>query len=390
MARHFEIFWRFLVLGCFSFGGPAAHLGYFRTAFVEKLKWIDDAEYAKLIALSQFLPGPGSSQVGFALGLQKGGLLGGMAAFVGFTLPSFLLIFFASTLLSQTDSVWLQGLIHGLKLLAVVVVADATLGMAKNFCQTTYTQAIAVFTAVALLAMPNLWLQLVLLGFAAAVGSIWLAPNTPSASVANTSRQTNAKNTARFGFVSLALFFVLLLGLPLVAQYDPWLNLFSDFYQSGSLVFGGGHVVLPLLQQTVGEALSTDRFLLGYAFAQAVPGPMFTMATFLGAEVMPQQAWLGALVATLAIFLPGFLLVLACHKAWQALANRPRIAGAVVGVNASVVGLLLAALYSPVFISAVGSPVDFAAVVVGFFVLRVVKPPILVLVAGFACVGMLL
>lgn len=381
MKAIWEVFWRFLVLGCFSFGGPAAHLGYFRKAFVEKLNWINDSDYGKLVALSQFLPGPGSSQVGFALGLQRAGLAGGIAAFIGFTLPSFILIYFAATLSSSTDSALVNGLIHGLKLLAVVVVADATLGMAKNFCQNKITYALAVATAVALLLFPSLFTQLGMLILAALIGVVFLkSTNTASPQV----------TSSKIGFLPLILFALLLFGLPLIAHHNHWLTLFSDFYQSGSLVFGGGHVVLPLLQQTLGDAVSTDRFLLGYAFAQAVPGPMFTMATFLGSEVMPNHSLIGAATATLAIFLPGFLLVLALHRAWQDLASKPKIAGATSGINAAVVGLLLAALYNPVFLSAVLSPLDMAIVIIGFFVLRVLQLPILVLVAGFALTGMVI
>ena len=378
MKAVWEVFWQFLILGCFSFGGPAAHMGYFRQAFVEKLKWLDDESYGKLIALSQFLPGPGSSQVGFAVGLQRAGLAGGIAAFVGFTLPSFLLIYFAATLSANSESFWINGLIHGLKLLAVVVVADATLGMAKNFCTNKTGYAIAVFTAVALLLFPSLIVQLAVLAIAGAVGMGFLKPETIGAN-------SNEKKGIRL--LPLALFALLLFGLPFIAHDYIWLGLFSDFFQSGSLVFGGGHVVLPLLQQTLGESVDTDRFLLGYAFAQAVPGPMFTMATFLGAEVMPNQSLLGALTTTLAIFLPGFLLVLALHNAWQNLASKPKIAGAAAGINAAVVGLLLSALYNPVFVSAVFNSWDFAVIVLGFFALRVLQLPILVLVAGFALAG---
>lgn len=382
MKNVWEVFWRFLFLGCLSFGGPAAHMGYFRQAFVEKLKWLDDDAYAKLIALSQFLPGPGSSQVGFALGLRKAGLAGGIAAFVGFTLPSFLLIYFAATLSADTQHPLLNGLIHGLKLLAVVVVADAVLGMSKNFCTNNVTYTIAAFTAVALLLAPSLWLQMGVLIAAAILGGLKL---TSAASETAQPKQT----------IKLAPFFVfalLLFGLPFIANQNQWLGLFSDFYQSGSLVFGGGHVVLPLLQQTLAESVDTDRFILGYAFAQAVPGPMFSMATFLGADIgtgfTDSQAFLGALVATLAIFLPGFLLVLTFHGAWENLASKPKVAGAVAGINASVVGLLLAALYNPVFASTVSSTLDVALVILGFLVLRVFQLPILVLVCGFAASGM--
>uniref|UniRef100_UPI0036F29FE9 chromate efflux transporter n=1 Tax=Marinobacterium arenosum TaxID=2862496 RepID=UPI0036F29FE9 len=376
-----DIFLKFLLLGCVSFGGPAAHIGYFHNRFVDKLKWIDEAAYARLIALSQFLPGPGSSQVGFALGLNRAGLAGGMAAFVGFTLPSFLLMYLAATFsASFADDPHLLGLIAGLKLLAVVVVADASATMYKNFCQTRLSAGIAVATAATLLVLPDLLSQLAVLAGAALTGVLFGQQGS----------RAELQTASRIRPLPLLLFVLLLIGLPLARGWTPALQLLADFYQAGSLVFGGGHVVLPLLQGSVGDQISPDRFLLGYAAAQAVPGPMFTLATFLGAELQPASPLSGALLATAAIFLPGFLLVLALHGAWQEIARRPLVAGAVWGINAAVVGLLLSALYQPVFVSAVTGPRDIALLAAGLFVLRVLKAPILVLVAGFSAAGLLL
>ena len=374
-----ELFWRFLALGCISFGGPAAHIGYFRTAFVERLKWLDEASYGRLVALSQFLPGPSSSQVGFAIGYQRASVAGGVAVFLGFTLPSFVLLYLLAIAGSTvTDTVYFGGFVKGLKLLAVVVVADAVLGMYATFCRPRLAGALCVLTASALLVTPSMATQFAVLATGALIGWRFLrAPEAPSG------------GRLRFSWLPLTLFFLLLIGLPILASLSPNLDLLSRFYQTGSLVFGGGHVVLPLLQQTVGDALPIDRFLLGYAAAQAIPGPMFAMSAFLGAEMTPDHALAGALIAVLGIFLPGFLLILSFHDTWETLARKPGAAGAVAGVNASVVGLLLAALYQPVFVNAVFSPLDLALAIVGFFLLRVIHLPILALVLFFSAAGVL-
>ena len=374
-----ELFWRFLALGCISFGGPVAHLGYFRTAFVDRLKWLDEASYGRLVALSQFLPGPSSSQVGFAIGYQRAGVAGGVAVFLGFTLPSFVLLYLLAIAGSTvTDTVYFGGFVKGLKLLAVVVVADAVLGMYATFCRRRLTGALCILTASALLVAPSMATQFAVLAVGALAG--WRFLRAPEASPGG---------RLHFSWLPLTLFFLLLIGLPLLASLSPDLDLLSRFYQAGSLVFGGGHVVLPLLQQTVGDALPIDRFLLGYAAAQAIPGPMFAMSAFLGAGMNPDHALAGALIAVLGIFLPGFLLILSFHDTWETLARKPGAAGAVAGVNAAVVGLLLAALYQPVFVNAVFSPLDLALAIIGFFLLRVLRLPILALVAFFAAAGML-
>lgn len=379
MLKVWEVFWRFLALGCMSFGGPAAHIGYFHRAFVEKLRWIDEESYARLIALSQFLPGPGSSQVGFALGLRRAGLLGGMAAFLGFTLPSFLLLYFLATLSGGREAHdFLSGIVSGLKILAVVVVADATLVMGQKFCQSKTHAGIAAVTAALLLYGPSLWMQFAVLAAAALVGI------RVGGAVDN--KQSERE---KMRWLPLALFALVFIGAPLVAHLSSWVALFASFYQAGSLVFGGGHVVLPLLQQAIGDAVSTDRFLVGYAAAQAIPGPMFSLASFLGAEMAPAQPLYGALLATVGVFLPGFLLLLALQGAWQKLIAQEKIAGAAQGINAAVVGLLLAALYQPVFVNAVRGAVEMAAVIVGFFVLRTLRVPIGLLVLAYGLLGFL-
>ncbi|ODS10449.1 chromate efflux transporter [Vibrio scophthalmi] len=372
-----SIFKTFFWLGWISFGGPAAHIGYFRQTFVEKLNWLDDSEYAQIVALSQFLPGPGSSQVGFAIGYKRGGLLGACAAFIGFTLPSVLIMVLLAVVSSQvTETTAFQSIVHGLKLLAVVVVADATWGMYKNFCKGTLSVSLCLMTAIALLIMPSIATQMIVLVLAALIGTKYLKGETPC-----------EPRPFKPSIAPLALFVVLLLGLPLFTHLTPTLGLFNDFFQAGSLVFGGGHVVLPLLQNIVGDQLSQDAFLTGYAAAQAVPGPMFTFATYIGYELQPNAPIVGALVATVAVFLPGFLLLLGVLKNWQSLAQKPQVAGAVSGVNAAVVGLLVSALYQPVFTSAVNAPLDVALILVGFFLLKQLKLPIIWMVIAFIVAG---
>ncbi|MCG6277477.1 chromate efflux transporter [Vibrio vulnificus] len=371
------IFKTFFWLGWISFGGPAAHIGYFRHTFVEKLKWISDEEYAQLVALSQFLPGPGSSQVGFGLGYKKGGLPGACAAFLGFTLPSVVIMLLLALVSSQvTDTALFQNVVHGLKLLAVVVVADAAWGMYKNFCRSPLTVGICVATSVALLVFSGIATQMAVLILAALIGVIALKRENKATEQSFTPSLT-----------PLLTFAALLLLLPLLATTQPLVRLFNEFYQAGSLVFGGGHVVLPLLQNIVGEQISQDAFLTGYAAAQAVPGPMFTFATYIGYVLHPSSPILGAIVATLAVFLPGFLLMLGVLKNWQLLAANPRVSGALQGVNAAVVGLLVAALYQPVFSSAVSSGLDVGLILIGFYLQKQIKVPILALVLFFMLSG---
>ncbi|MCG9545055.1 chromate efflux transporter [Vibrio sp. Isolate33] len=376
-----SIFKTFFWLGWISFGGPAAHIGYFRKTFVEKLNWLSDEEYGQIVALSQFLPGPGSSQVGFAVGYKKGGLTGAIAAFIGFTSPSVILMLILALVSNQLlEAPLFNSIIHGLKLLAVVVVADATFGMYKNFCQSKIAIALCVMTAIVLLLIPGIWSQIFVLLFAAIIGSTFL-----------TSQELKTvPSTHKISITPLIVFVALLVGLPLFSAYSQGVEVFGLFYQAGSLVFGGGHVVLPLLQNSIGDQLSQDAFLTGYAAAQAVPGPMFTLATYLGYVLMPSAPITGALLATIAVFLPGFLLLLGVLKNWQAIASKPLVAGALTGVNAAVVGLLLAALYQPIFTSAVSSGIDFALIIIGVWLLKIMKMPIVGLVGTFIAAGVIL
>ncbi|MEG0010227.1 MAG: chromate efflux transporter [Aeromonas sp.] len=375
-----SIFLQFLWLGCISFGGPAAHIGYFQRTFVTRLGWLSQAEFAQQLALCQLLPGPASSQLGFAIGRQRAGLGGALAAFIGFTLPSFLLLLAAAIGLARlTDNLWLEAALHGLKLLALVVVADAVLTMSRQFCQGRLQQGIMVVTAAALWWQPGLLTQMLLLIGAAAIAAHFSpGPESPDATAQHSATLATPASPRQPHWPTLLLFALLFVGLPLLAQ-GPTSQLAADFYRAGSLVFGGGHVVLPLLQESLGQALSPPQFLTGYSLAQLVPGPMFTLASYLGALLLPQTPFIGALLATLALFLPGFLLLWALGPCWRHWLAQPRLAGAVSGINAAVVGLLLAALYQPVWQSAVLAPTDLALAALAFYLLRVLKLPILAL-----------
>ncbi|MGN4978874.1 chromate efflux transporter [Aeromonas sp. 95A] len=363
-----QVFIQFLWLGCISFGGPAAHIGYFQRTFVQRLGWLTQAEFARLLALCQLLPGPASSQLGFAIGRHRAGLGGALSAFVGFTLPSFLLLLAAAIGIGQLGSnLWLDAALHGLKLLALIVVADAVLTMSRQFCATGMTQGIMVVTAAALWWQPGLLTQLLMLAGAALI----CARSQRGAGSRPATAELPAAASSQPHWPTLLLFGILFIGLPLLGS--PLGQLVADFYRTGSLVFGGGHVVLPLLQESVGHTLNEQQFLTGYSLAQLVPGPMFTLATYLGAQLQPEMPMIGALLATLALFAPGFLLLWAVGPCWQQWLARPRLAGAVTGINAAVVGLLLAALYQPVWQSAVLAPTDLALAAIGFYLLRVLK-----------------
>ncbi|EKB20937.1 chromate ion transporter (CHR) family chromate transporter [Aeromonas veronii AMC34] len=380
-----QVFIQFLWLGCISFGGPAAHIGYFQRTFVQRLGWLTQAEFARLLALCQLLPGPASSQLGFAIGRHRAGLGGALSAFVGFTLPSFLLLLAAAIGIGQLGSnLWLDAALHGLKLLALIVVADAVLTMSRQFCATGMTQGIMVVTAAALWWQPGLLTQLLMLAGAALI----CARSQRGAGSRPATADLPAAAASQPHWPTLLLFGILFIGLPLLGS--PLGQLVADFYRAGSLVFGGGHVVLPLLQESVGHTLNEQQFLTGYSLAQLVPGPMFTLATYLGAQLQPEMPMIAALLATLALFAPGFLLLWAVGPCWQQWLAQPRLAGAVTGINAAVVGLLLAALYQPVWQSAVLAPTDLALAAIGFYLLRVVKLPVPAIAALLVMAAILL
>ncbi|POP52233.1 chromate efflux transporter [Zhongshania marina] len=368
-----RVFLQFLYLGCVSFGGPAAHIGYFRKVFVEQKSWLNEQEFAADLALCQFLPGPSSSQLGYAIACRRGGIPAGIAAFLGFTLPSFLLMYgLAVWQLNIAEGTLQFGIVSGLKLLAVAVVADAVWGMANQFCRQALTIILAVLsTAVLTWAMTPLW-QFSLMALAAAVMA-WRAEPAQNLVGIKTDRTLLTCLTAFVLLFAVCLFFPT--------------GIFAIFYQAGSLVFGGGHVVLPLLEPLVGEALSKDQFLLGYAAAQAVPGPMFSLSAYLGAAINPNAALSYALIATAAVFAPGFLLLSGFRGIWQQLSTRPRIVAAIAGVNAVAVGMLAAAWINPVASSA---PHDWFALllaVVGLIALRSKRVPIMAIIVVFAVCG---
>ena len=390
MANTLTIFLAFLRLGCTSFGGPIAHLGYFRSEFVNRRKWLSDEAYADIVALAQFVPGPASSQTGFALGLMQGGLPGGLAAWTGFTLPSALLMILAAYGLSYAESSAAQGLIHGLKLLAVAVVAQAVWSMGRNLCPDRQRAGLAFLAAALLIAMPSAGLQLAVIATGALFGLVFLRSNTQAtpASFGIRISQTSA-------FVAICAFFLLLAGLPAVAaiSHNGVASLANAFYRTGALVFGGGHVVLPLLQETVVKPgwVGRDDFLAGYGTAQALPGPLFTVAAFLGAKSSVGPSGLaGALVALISIFVPGMLLVYGVLPFWDRLRTKTSVRGALNGVNAAVVGVLGAALYEPIWTSTILNPLDAALALLAFAALTVARLPVFVVVAMSAAAGIAL
>jgi chromate transporter len=381
-----EVLRVFLRLGLTSFGGPVAHLGYFRNAFVVQRRWLDERSYADLLALCQFLPGPASSQTGFAIGLMRAGYFGGLAAWAGFTLPSAIALTLFAYGASALRGPAGDGLLHGLKLVAVAIVAQAVLGMARNLAPDKPRAAIAVLALALTAFAPSGASQI----FAIAVGGlIGLALCRQGAEPAVGAAAEEAPVTRRMGLVFLAAFFALL-ALSFAAGRTGTLAFLAAIYRSGALVFGGGHVVLPLLQGAVvapGFA-SQSAFLAGYGAAQAVPGPLFTFAAFLGAAAnAPPGGAPGAALALVAIFAPGLLILMGALPFWHGLRRRPEARAAMAGVNAAVVGLLASALYDPVWASAVRTPPDFAVAAAGFAALVVWRAPPLIVVALTAIAG---
>lgn len=378
-------------LGLTSFGGPIAHLGYFREEYVVRRRWIDEAHYADLVALCQFLPGPASSQVGMALGIMRAGLLGGVAAWLGFTIPSAVaLVAFAYGL--QAVGVADAGWLHGLKVVAVAVVAQAVWGMARNLAADRARASLAIVAALTMLASRTALSQVLVIVAAGIFG--WMLLPAPATSATTPERAPIGKGVA---IGALAAFLGLLVVLPIARQVAPGhaLAVFDSFYRAGSLVFGGGHVVLPLLQAEVvppGWVTNAD-FIAGYGAAQAVPGPLFTFAAYLGAVMHePPNGWMGAAWALVAVFSPSFLLIVGGLPFWELLRFRASFQAALGGINAAVVGLLLAALYDPVWTSAITSHADLGLALVAFGLLMFWRLPpwlvVLVTAAGGALIGL--
>lgn len=373
MSNLIDIFYRFFILGLVSFGGPIAHIAYFKKTFVDKLKWLDDESYSKIVALSQFLPGPSSSQVGFTIGLKRGGIFGGVLAFIAFTLPSFLFLYFLWYFgVFQNDNSYINSVIYALKLFAVVVVLDATFGMFKSFCKDKNTIAIFIFASILLILFSSVFNQIFVLILCAILGFLFI--------------KTENKNKEKIilpNFLILGIFLVLLFLAFSFEFKNELVNLFFDFYKSGSLVFGGGHVVLPLLQESLGNQVFDDTFLIAYSLAQTVSGPMFTIATYLGADIIKDSPFIGALVATFGIFLGGFLLILAFYKSFESFSKNEKLSRIITAINSSVVALLFATLVNTIVPAAIYSVFDVVLVIIGFVLIRYFKINIFYIILGF-------
>ncbi|MER2119804.1 MAG: chromate transporter [Solibacillus sp.] len=380
-----EIFLVSTRLGLTSFGGPTAHLGYFHEEYVRRRKWMDEKSYADLVALCQFLPGPSSSQVGIGIGIMRAGIVGGITSFIGFTFPS-VAVLIAFALLMTGFDVGNAGWIHGLKIVAVAIVAHAIIGMAKSLTPDLKRKAIAIVALLVTTLWQTAFSQVAVIIFAAVIGYLLLKRDNDG-----TEAQSRFPVSKQIGAICLLVFAGLLVALPLLKEMTGsyWVAMFDSFYRSGSFVFGGGHVVLPLLEKEFVPTgwMSEEAFLAGYGVTQAVPGPLFTFAAYLGTVM---NGWQGGVVATVAIFLPAFLLVVGALPFWDQLRNHPKITGAIMGMNAAVIGILIAALYSPIWTSSILEANDFALAVVLFSMLAYWKmPPWIVVVTG-AVTGLVL
>ena len=389
IARFLEVLLVALKLGVSSFGGPVAHIGYFRDEYVTRRRWLDERSYADLVALCQLLPGPASSQVGIAVGMTRAGIGGGLAAWLGFTLPSAALLILFGYGVAGFEQLVTAGWLRGLKVVAVAVVAFAVYGMAQSLAPDRPRASVTALAAIAMLFWRTPLAQVLVIVLAGGAGWLLLRDSGGSSHGSSGRGSTSRGSTAVLRTViCLSLFLALLIGLPIARQFgdSTWLQVFDGFYRSGALVFGGGHVVLPLLQAEVVPVgwVTGDQFIAGYGAAQAVPGPLFTFSAYLGTVMAgPVGGWRGGLFALGAIFLPSFLLVTGILPLWDRLRSVARFRGAIAGVNAAVVGLLLAALYDPVWISAMHAPSDVALGLAAFGMLAWWKlPPWLVVLIG--------
>jgi|SRR5690625_640274 len=373
-----EIFLISTRLGLTSFGGPTAHLGYFHEEYIRRKKWMDEKSYADLVALAQFLPGPASSQVGIGIGVMRGGILGGIISFIGFTLPSVLALILFATLLTEFN-IGHAGWIHGLKIVAVAIVAHAIIGMSKSLTPDLKRKTIALVALIVTLGWQTAFTQISVILIAALIGFLLFRTHNDTG---KTSSQFPISK--RVAATCLLLFFGLLFLLPIIRELTglEWIALFDSFYRSGSLVFGGGHVVLPLLEQEFVPTgwISEESFLAGYGATQAVPGPLFTFAAYLGTVM---KGWLGGVVATVAVFLPAFLLILGSLPFWDQLRGNIKIRGAIMGVNAAVIGILISALYFPIWTSSILVPTDFALAAILYSMLAYWRlPPWIIVLTG--------
>jgi chromate transporter len=386
-----QVFLVFLKLGFTAFGGPVAHLAFFREEFVVRKKWITESDYSEIVALCQFLPGPASSQVGLTIGLSQAGYLGSFAAWLGFTMPSAILMLLLALGYSNYGDVIPVGLLTGLKVVTVAVVAQAVWGMSKSICIDNARITIMLSSAIGLLVFQSVFAPLLVIVVAGVIG-VWLFKPP-----LNMIESQLTLSISRFsGSLWFLIFILFLFGLPIIQLFvdQPIIDIVSAFFRSGSLVFGGGHVVLPLLESQMVKTgwVTKDAFLAGYGATQAVPGPLFTFSAFLGGVLNgPISGVFGALLALVSIFLPSFLLVYAILPFWQTLRVKPQIRAALVGINASVVGILFSALYKPVFVVGVSGTNDFIGVIIAFWGLMYWKmPPWLVVIAGGVIGSMLL
>lgn len=387
-SRVSEVFKAFLLLGLTSFGGPVAHLGYFRTEFVARRQWLSETAYADLVALCQFLPGPASSQVGFALGLMRAGPWGAAMAWLAFTLPSAIVLVLFAFGAAVLEGPIASGIIHGLKVVAVAIVAHAVWGMARNLCPDNTRAGIALAAVFAVVAVSGPLGQVAAITLGGLAGLVLCRDSVASPSSASLSFPVSR----RAGVVALVLFGGLLILLPLLAGSAGWLNVADAFYRSGALVFGGGHVVLPLLEAEVVQSgwVSAEQFLTGYGAAQAIPGPLFTFSAYLGALIPAGGSLLMAAVALLAIFLPGFLLLVGILPFWNRFRQWQWAQALMRGANAAVVGILAAALYQPVWTSAIIGAEEFALALTGFLLLSVWRLPAWAVVIVMALGGVLI
>ncbi|WP_271274359.1 chromate efflux transporter [Aliamphritea hakodatensis] len=362
-----QVFLTFLKLGFTSFGGPVAHIGYFRTELVEKQRWLSDSQFAQLLAICQFLPGPASSQMGFSLGLMRAGWRGAFAAFLAFTAPSVVLMMLFAFCLPYFSGEAGAAVIHGLKIVALAVVAQGVLGMSRQLCPDKTRAGMALLAAAVVLIVGTAWVQLLLVMLGALAGIMLCREVKPEPAAA-----LQVPYGSGLGVACLAAFALLFIGLPLLSSGEGIIAAMQGFYQAGALVFGGGHVVLPMLEDAVVAPgwVSSEDFLAGYGAAQALPGPMFSFAAYLGSVLPDGMGGIGgALLAVLSIFLPGFLLLAGCLPLWKKVSQGASAARGIAGVNAVVVGLLGAALFDPIFVSAVTEPADLAIGIVGFLML---------------------
>jgi chromate transporter len=384
-ARHpLEVGRIFLRLGLTSFGGPVAHVGYFHREFVERRRWLDEERFAQLLALCQFLPGPASSQLGFSIGLLRAGWSGAIAAFLAFTLPSSLLMFAFALWSNHLASPWGRSVVHGLKLVAVAIVAQGVIAMARKLCPDWPRALLAVAAAALSIVSTSTWTQLLIVACGAALG-LWACRHLDGKQGETFSLRYGPKTGAWLLVLYGTLLTIAIMGAPVLPRLG---QVASAFYRTGALVFGGGHVVLPLLKQAVVDPgwVTPDAFLSGYGAAQAMPGPMFTLSAFLGKQIYSGSGgWLGATVSVLMIFLPGLLLISGVLPYWRSLASKAWVASMLAGVNAIVVGLLASAFYNPVWVSAVRSRYDMAIATIAFMGITWARWPVLIMVAW--CVG---